>query len=267
MMRYAAFLLIALSMYTVPAEAQTRSHWGIVGGFAPVWETTPRFETLTTLLFDDTMIDLLKGSEFRIGIARGRRLSGDWGVSFIRKRINDGEPTVSQTGRGCQGGSAPGGPFILDCETSNERLRPDALQMSGVEFHKYVAFATIKERVQIGMNFAGGIVVGQGGFTSESFSTTYRCTFPPGSFPDYTMEDDPCAGGVKGPETLIPGDTSTQPFSRILNADLEQIPIGKVEIAGTVIVTPQLKVRVGGGLNYPGRTMFNVTGIYFFGQD
>jgi hypothetical protein len=40
-----------------------------------------------------------------------------------------------------------------------------------------------------------------------------------------------------------------------------------VVLAGTVILTPQLKVRIGGGLNYPGVAAFGIAGVYFFGAD
>jgi hypothetical protein len=32
----------------------------------------------------------IAGSEFRIGFVRGRMLGGDWGVSYVRKRVDDG---------------------------------------------------------------------------------------------------------------------------------------------------------------------------------
>jgi hypothetical protein len=66
---------------------------------------------------------------------------------------------------------------------------------------------------------------------------------------------------------VTPTGTADEPFTRLLNYDSNRIPLGKVEVAGTLIVTPQMKVRIGGGLNFPGMTTFGVTGIYFFGRD
>jgi hypothetical protein len=266
-MRLLVIATIALCAHAVPVLGQTptSSHWGVVGGFAPKWENTSTYEPLVKLVFDEDAVGLLRGSEFRIGIARGRHLSGDWGVSFIRKRIDDSDPTTVETGRGCQGGGS--GILVLDCEIFGETRTPRALLMNGVEVHKYIAFVTIKQRVQIGLNLAGGVVVGKGGFTNESFTVTYKCTFPPGQFPDFSLEDDPCYGGAKGPDTITPTEVTDDPFTRLLNYKRNQVPIGKVEIAGTVIVTPQLKVRIGGGMNFPGQTTIGLTGIYFFGND
>jgi hypothetical protein len=206
-------------------------------------------------------------SEFRIGIARGRLLSGDWGVSFIRKNFDGQNPTTAEEGSGCQGGSqAPGGPVIVNCTTSNVVLTPDDLQISGVEVHKFIAFVTIRERVQIGLNVAGGIGVGQRGFTTETFEKKFTCRFAVGVFPDFST-DDPCAGGTRGSETVTPTGRGTEPFTRILNYERNRIPLGKLEIGGTVVLTPQLKVRISGGLNYPGMAAFGMTGVYFFGAE
>ena len=263
-----AALLSCVSAVPVFAQTTPRSPWGVVGGIAPTWKNTSRVEPLAKLVFDERVVGILEGSEFRIGIARGRWRSGDWGVSFIRKRIDDREPTTVQDGRACLGTGTPvGEPLVMSCELLLSVRTPRALQMTGVEFHKYLAFVTIAERVQIGLNFAGGVAQGQGSTATEHFTTTYSCTFSPGLFPDFSG-DDPCGGGVKGPETStspVPGES--EPFVSLLNYDRNVIPIGKVEIAATLIVTPQVKVRVGGGLNYPGQTTISVTGIYFFGTN
>ena len=239
-MNHFAIALVGLCLFTSPVHAQNASHWGVVGGFVPLWKTTSSVEKLGTLVFADDAVELLKGSEFRIGIARGRILSGDWGVSFIRKNFDGQNPSTAEEGRGCQGGSTPGGPVILSCTTSNVVLTPDDLQISGVEVHKFIAFATIQERVQIGLNVAGGVGVGRGGFTTETFENRFTCRFPVGVFPDFSTED-PCAGGTRGPQTVIPTGRGTEPFTRILNYERNLIPLGKLEIAGTVVLTPQLK--------------------------
>jgi hypothetical protein len=265
-MKHFAIALVVLCVYASPVHAQNASHWGVVGGFVPLWKTTSSVEKLATFVFADDAVELLKGSEFRIGIARGRMLSGDWGVSFIRKTFDAENPTTTEEGSGCQGGSTPGGPLILNCTTSNVVLMPDQLQISGVEVYKFIAFVTIKQRVQVGLNVAGGIGVGQGGFTTETFDKKFTCTFSVGVFPDFSTED-PCSGGKRGPETVMPTGRGTEPFTRILNYESNRIPLGKLEIAGTFILTPQLKVRIGGGVNYPGIAAFGVTGVYFFGAD
>lgn len=66
------------------AAAQDPSHWGIVGAVTPTWKVPSKLEQL----FDGT-VDI-KGTDFSIGIARGRARSGDWGASFIHKKLKDG---------------------------------------------------------------------------------------------------------------------------------------------------------------------------------
>jgi len=43
------------------------------------------------------------------------------------------------------------------------------------------------------------------------------------------------------------------------------MPIGRVEVAAAAIAGPRLKIRVAGGLNYPGVNVFSIIGVYFFG--
>ena len=44
------------------------------------------------------------------------------------------------------------------------------------------------------------------------------------------------------------------------------LPLGRVELAGAVLIGPRFKVRVGGGFSYPGTNAVAVTGVYFFGD-
>jgi len=41
-------------------------------------------------------------------------------------------------------------------------------------------------------------------------------------------------------------------------------PLLKVELMGALIATPAVKIKVAGGLNFPG-TGFRVLGVYLFG--
>jgi len=47
----------------------------------------------------------LKGSEFSIGIARGRMASGDWGVSYVRRTYVDTDIDGYRS-PGCQGAAS-----------------------------------------------------------------------------------------------------------------------------------------------------------------
>ena len=77
---------IVVNVRAVREPAEPRSFWGITGSFAPRWRVPSGFGKLA---FDAEDTDIF-GSEFRIGIVRGRPDGGDWGISFVRKRINPG---------------------------------------------------------------------------------------------------------------------------------------------------------------------------------
>ena len=139
--------------------------------------------------------------------------------------------------------------------------------MNGVEFHKFIAFATISRLVQIGLNVGGGIASAKGRIDSTSFRSTYRCTFPPGVFPDFGGNPNAvCAGAAISNQSTVQTGATADDVSRMLKSESSKwLPLGKVEIAAGVLVGPRVKVRVAGGLNYPGTNIVSVTGIFFFG--
>ncbi|MCC7007543.1 MAG: hypothetical protein IT184_01890 [Acidobacteria bacterium] len=266
-MKHVVTAFVLLGVCTVAAEAQDRSHWGAAAGFIPKWETGGSLKDFENLVINEDSLGI-SGSEFRIGIVRGRRLSGDWGVSFVRRALDKGDTVTQSDGYGCQGGSTgSSAPFILACTGDNSEVTPGDLRITGVEVNKFFSFVTIAERVQIGINIAGGIGKGDGSYSTRSFHTTFTCTFPPGKFPDYGPDSDPCTGGVKSKEVTTPTGTGTEPFGRILNYEKNFIPLGKVEVGVSVIVVPQLKIRLSGGMDYPGMSTVGITGLFFFGSE
>lgn len=262
--------------FALPANAQDApSSWGVIGSAVPKWKIPSELEVLAGLHFseDDADIDKLdlRGGEFRIGIARGRTLSGDWGVSFVRRTYVDHD-VLDATGRGCQGGSTPNGPLILECEQNLVDLHRRNVRLSGVEVHKFIPFATIARRVQIGLNLGGGFGTVDGQIDTETFRRTYRCTFPMGTLPpqfdpnfQFTEDYDPCDGATISNEQVVQTGATSEGVSRLLARDgSKMLPIGRVEIAGAVLLGPSFKIRVAGGLNYPGTNAVSVTGVYFF---
>jgi hypothetical protein len=273
-MRSIGFACVVLFAFAVPVGAQgtPSSSWGVVGSFVPRWDIPSSLEPLAVLHFseDDAAIgDLdLRGQEFRIGVARGRMRSGDWGVSFVRKTFVD-RAIAGYRSPGCQGGSSSG-VVVLQCQETWTDLDRRDVMLNGVEVHKFIAFATISQLVQIGLNVGGGIGSTRGHIETTSFQQTYKCTFPPGvlpAFPDPGDPDSPsvCStAAVSNIATVQTGATSDD-VSRMLKSTSKLLPLGKVEIAAAVLVAPRLKVRVSGGLNYPGTHRISVTGLYFFG--
>ena len=128
---FVAAVSFASSLLLAPAPAsaqQTRSGWGLQASFAPQW-TVP--EPAQALFGDEASIE---GDDLRIGFVRGRTLSGDWGLSFVRKKIKDGSYVV------------------ID---DYWRFSRDVV-VSGVALDKFTPFGTIKQRVQIGITYGIG---------------------------------------------------------------------------------------------------------------
>jgi hypothetical protein len=131
---------------TAVAITQDReSHWGASASVVPRW-------TLPRVLADIWEMDTdMRGSELRIGVVRGSDLGGDVGVSFVKKLVAD-DAVVYLRESACvevpTGGSR--------CARGAYHVTRDA-GMTGVEAHLRAPFATIRQRVQIGVAFAGGI--------------------------------------------------------------------------------------------------------------
>lgn len=251
-----ALLLILLIPIAVPAHSQTKSepsHWGVISGFVPRWRTPSSLN----VLFDAEEVNL-HGTEFRVGIVRGRTLSGDWGLSLIRKTIASDSTLGNETGSSCSGNfnlvaGAPVG--TLNCNRNFSVYRPSHLTLTGVEVHKFVPFGTIKRRVQIGLNVAGGVASEKGTLERHAFSA--QSTQPA------SAGFSPINGGA---ETIREIGVSSVKLGDLLRGKASVIPIGKVEIAVAAIVAPAMKLRVSGGFNFPGLHEVSITGLYLFGK-
>jgi hypothetical protein len=223
-------LLAACLLLPSPAAAQQSdsSHWGVGVSFTPQWKS---IETMQRLLLveGDQRND---GSEVSFGLVRGSTRGGDWGISFVHKPFKD--TTIVDVESGCDNGS---------CSSSTATTTFQDVRLRGLEFHGFFALATIANRVQIGLNVAGGFATVEGTIT-ETFESIFSFTRPDGEI-----------------ETFVNTDTRTAPAREVL---YEIQPLGKIEVQGAVIVAPGLKVKVGGGFNYPG-TGFRIGAVYLIG--
>lgn len=224
-----ALMVITLGLTSVPHEAgaqDRRSHWGVTTGFTPNWTVPSNFK----ILWDADAVDY-EGSEFRVGFVRGSELGGDWGVSFVRKPVKDGS--------------------VIDKTSSFEGTRQGAIHvaedvlLTGVEVHKFSPFVTIRNRVQVGLDYGGGVVVFDGTMETTAFMV------------DFIQQPDGSVVPVQGASTVSETDA----------ADLfRAIPFsfGRLELAVAVIAAPGLKVKVKGGLNFPGTQTFSLSVNYLF---
>ena len=227
-------LLIAL-LAPVAASAQDPSRWGVSASFAPSqsWNIEKK---LSPFLFKNEGPAEIKSADFSIGIVRGRELGGDWGVSLVRRSIADGS-TFTAESEICTGTTCT--PFV------QERSITRNVSYTGVEVHKYVSFVTIQRRVQLGMNFVGGIGSYDGDV--ERHETGFTSSFVNGRF------------------VVLPTESvSSVPMKEYTN--VSPFPLGKVEAAVAALVAPGFKVRWSGGFSFPGYQVFTLTGVYLFGK-
>lgn len=231
---FAACALVAGASPAFAQEAGRESHWGVSGSLVPRWDFPRALMDIWNLDTD------MKGSEFRVGVVRGSDRGGDWGVSFVKKVIDD-DSVVQLREASCV--QLPGG--ANECARGAYHLTRGA-GLTGVEAHLFMPFATIKRRVQIGATFAGGIARIDG--TSDRFlehlvvngSTATRVTDHLGEAPfKQTLQDLP--------------------------QDWDVVPIGRVELGVGFLVAPGLKIRASGGVNFPGYHRAGVHLQYLFG--
>ena len=227
--------LVAVALVLMAQSVNAQSRWGLTGGFTPSWQF---LQPVADLLDKEVSIS---GSEFEVGVVRGRHEGGDWGLSFVRKNVKDGSMVRDLVGA-CF--SIDRGPDTCLPTT----FTPIGMSVQGVEAHTYLPFVTIKRRVQIGMNLAGGVGKVSGHVEERRsevdfvFDPVRRQTVP--RFYE-TVE-------ITEAKTLLAGH--------------DIVPLAKIELAAAVLVAPGLKVRVSGGFNVPGYRTFGVTSTYLFGS-
>jgi hypothetical protein len=179
-------------------------------------------DQLKKLIEDENAVVDITGSEITVGVVRGSQLGGDWGVSFVRKPFKDGSGVVTND-EDC---------FQSRCFSSTESNVFQDVKLTGVEFHWFWRIVNIKQRVQLGLNIAGGIanVSGQVIQTTDDFVVT---------------NFNPQTGQI----TATPRRTvETHDAAEEL---VEKFPLGKLEAQGSIILAPGLKVKIAGGLNFP----------------
>jgi hypothetical protein len=245
---------IILSLSARPADAQTeQSFWGVAASWTPKWKAPTGDGVLAKMAEisfteGDSGLDV-RGFDFRIGIVRGRSQSGEWGVSYFRKTLKTGS-TQGSLEQICEP-TFVGTQQFTDCYLVGTQYTYDDVWMDGVEMNKFVPFVTIKKRVQIGMDFAGGV-----GWMKGTAQKTEG---------DPIFQDVRNAQGQSIGYRIVSHTTTTAVDPKELMV-FDPMLIGRVELAAAGIITPQIKIRASGGISYPGISTISVTGSYLFGK-
>jgi hypothetical protein len=217
--------IIALAICCVvaaPAAARAQiddAAWGVTAAFAPKWQVPALLEGR----FDITSVDVT-GRELRVGVVRGTTFGGEWGVSLVHKRL-------SETGAVTVAGTDGLASFITEDS-----------ELLGVEVHRFFPFARLGDRVQVGVNLAGGIAQIRG--------------FVRGEY-------DPASADAESFTAMVPSRDVFEYTGR----SVDWLPIAKVQFAVATLLGERAKIRVGGGLNLPGYEIVNVSFSYLLGRD
>lgn len=251
-----------------PAGATTpeSSRWGVVAGFTPSWWYPPFFNQIGT--GGDSFS--VEGTELRIGFVRGQVRGSDWGVSFVRRALDQ---------------SSSWSDVRIDAEFTNTlsqdyvvSYRSRSAHVTGVEAHKSIMSAPLGGgRVQIGAVFAAGIGALRGGIERS------RPVLPEEAF--FPVVGGPTGGAPTGNlavlddvtfglEIVPPGTTSplvdevgfsSRHLTWFQDTTFDFWVTGRVELAVDVHVTGGLKLRTSAGLNIPTAHVFDISAIYLFG--
>jgi hypothetical protein len=240
-----ALASIALLMGVQPSRSyaqSTDSHWGVSASVTPSWKASEGTIKESLLNFEGE--GTVEGTEFTIGFVRGSTRGGDWGVSFVRKPFKDGSGTT-----------------LVEDDFRQTRTTQDVF-LQGVEFHWAKPFVTFADRVQIGVNIAGGIAQPKGDIL-ETQSVPFEIPpGVPGSFAQqicqsYTEMGITCV--LSGGQLVT---TELRPAKDVMYS---AVPLVKLEATAAVILAPGLKVRFSGGLNMPSNAAFRIAAVYLIG--
>ena len=222
-----AFTFVLGSLAHEAGAQDRRSHWGVSAGLAPRWTAA---STWVERLYDAETMDWT-GSDLRVGVVRGSDLGGDWGIALVRRSFDDGGLYVDT--RPAAGGSGDG--------SQPGRYVTNGVTATGVEAHRFAPFGgAIRDRVQIGLEFGAGVAMLDG---------------------VADVVDRESGGVVRS----APAGTALalRGFEKLGVDGLA--PIGRLELAVAAIPVWGMKVKVKGGLNFPGTQVFSVSVHYLFG--
>lgn len=234
-------LLFLLVVHPDSAFAQNKTSWGFSVAFTPTWDLPKEFASILGIDYPEA-VDV-NGTEFRLGVVRGRVDSGDWGLSYVQKRISNRSHVEGETDEWCRMGT---------CVSEQDGLTFRNVSIAGVELHKFIPFGTIKKRAQIGITLAGGV----GRWNGEGTLTSVRGR--------PVTEGDGDYGLIIGfrPEVTV----QDKPIEAFYVLGKNIVPLATLELSAAAIVNTHLKIRVSGGFSLPGTHSIAVTGTYLLAR-
>jgi len=220
------------------------SHWGVGVSFTPKWSAHDTLRTKLLGLGSEDDEGDLEGSEFTIGVVRGSVGGGEWGVSYVRRPFENGTTLIEREPEECFNDQ-----FVNSCSRSTFTRELQDVFLQGVEWHMFIPFVRVAERVQIGVNVAAGAGFPEGTIieTFDNVNTTTILVPPP-------------------PRTSTDTFTDTFP-SAATDVMYPVVPLLKLEAQGAILLAPGLKLKVSAGLSAPSAAAFRIGAVYLIGAN
>jgi hypothetical protein len=218
------------------------SHWGVLFSATPSWYVP---NSIINKLAEGGGATIV-GTQFTIGIVRGRAMSGDWGVTFVHEPVKDGSNGFgSDTSCGPPGGFS-NGPLPGGCFNTSGAAKTQGVKMNGVQVHKFIPFGVIKRRVQLGIELAGGIGKLSGTLQKTSSDTTNIQTNPK----------------TRQTTAVLTTTVTTEDITAELPG---KVPLGRLAFVAAAIIHPAIKVRWEAGMLMPGQSFTTLVVTFLFG--
>lgn len=234
------------------------SFWGVSASLAPDWRMAsgPR-----TAFFAERVSDYrVAGAEFRIGIVRGRTESGDWGFAVVRKMIKRGSFVAKDT--------------ILGQETTTTYRVTEGAWLTGVEVYKFLPFLKVGGRQQFGVVLAAGASGKPGGtverriegiiFASDPSLTPNPPVVTRG--PGFMYDDWRTVVAVPSGQTSVVDRVDAWKLVDVSVWSSTPQVLARAELAWAVTLRSDTKIRVSGGVNFPGFQVFSIEMVHLLGR-
>jgi hypothetical protein len=246
-------------LITAIVAAVPRSSWAVSAALIPAWRMPGGLEKA---LFGVTTSDYrIGGSELRIGFARGRSESGDWGFALVMKRLQAGTFV------------ARGSPVPRNVATTTYSVT-DGMWLTGAEVYKFLPVLRLGRRHQLGVVVAAGAAIKPGGsverridgaiFASDPFATATPRMVSQG--PGVMVDDLGTLVDVPAGRTEVVDRVAARDLFHLSTWSSNPQVAGRLELAWAATLQPKTKLRVSGGLNYPALQIFSIEIVRFLGR-
>jgi hypothetical protein len=236
-----SLILVSSLACAAPVFAQNVEgrHWGIEAAYTPSWQAHDQLQHSQLFLEDWPLIE---GSEFFVGVARGKAHGAYWGVSYVRKPFKDVQRSTSESNQFCFG------PNNTSCSissfTSTDTMT--GVYLDGVEWHYFIPFVKFANHVQIGVTGGAGA-----GFPKGTVHSTFTSTNT------FTQPGRP-------PQVDTQSDSHDQTAADYM---YKITWLARVEVTGSFNIGPGLRATISGGLNAPSAAAFRIGVVYLVGGE